>query len=38
MADKVEAYLETGKIHLVICGAAHLVGEKGIIKILAKKG
>ena len=38
MADKVEAYLETGKIHLVICGAAHLVGEKGIIKILEKKG
>ena len=38
MADKVEAYLATGKIHLVISGAAHLVGENGILKLLEKKG
>ena len=38
MAEKVESYLNTGKIHLVISGAAHLVGDKGIIKLLEDKG
>ncbi len=38
MAEKVDSYLQTGKVHLVISGAAHLVGETGIINALEKKG
>ncbi|MCX7794002.1 MAG: TraB/GumN family protein [Thermodesulfovibrionales bacterium] len=38
MASKIEEYLTTGKKHFVIIGAGHLVGEKGIIEILKKKG
>ena len=38
MAEKIEAYLKTKRTYLVIIGAAHLVGEKGIIEILRGKG
>lgn len=34
MTDKIESYLDENKTYLVICGAGHLVGEKGIISIL----
>lgn len=38
MAKKIEGYLKTGKTHLVIAGAAHLVGKTGILELLKKKG
>jgi uncharacterized protein len=38
MARKIEGYLQTKDVHFVIAGAAHLVGEKGIVKLLEKKG
>jgi hypothetical protein len=38
MAGKIEAYLKTKGTYLVIIGAAHLVGEKGIVEILRGKG
>jgi uncharacterized protein YbaP (TraB family) len=38
MAEKIEGYLRTKGNYFVIIGAAHLVGEKGIIEILRGKG
>jgi uncharacterized protein YbaP (TraB family) len=38
MALKVEGYLKTGETHFVVVGAAHLLGEKGIINLLRQKG
>lgn len=38
MASKIEEYLKTGKRHFVIVGAGHLVGQKGIIELLKRKG
>ncbi|MFN3739595.1 MAG: TraB/GumN family protein [Thermodesulfovibrionales bacterium] len=38
MALKIENFLKTGKRYFVITGAGHLVGDKGIIEILKKKG
>jgi uncharacterized protein YbaP (TraB family) len=38
MAKKVEGYLKTKDVHFVVAGAAHLVGEKGIVKLLEKAG
>jgi uncharacterized protein YbaP (TraB family) len=38
MADKVEGLLRTGQTAFVVVGAGHLVGEKGIIDILRKRG
>lgn len=38
MAEKVEHYLADGKRCFVIVGAAHLIGESGIIEILCRKG
>lgn len=35
MAAKVEEHLKTGKTAFVIVGAGHLVGEKGMVKLLA---
>jgi len=34
MASKIEGYLKTGKTHFVVVGSAHLVGDRGLIKIL----
>lgn len=38
MASKVRGYLESGKVHFVVVGALHLVGERGIIALLQKQG
>lgn len=38
MAEKIEAYLKTKGTYFVVIGAAHLVGEKGIVEILRGKG
>ena len=38
MADKIEAYLKTKGTYFVVIGAAHLIGEKGVIEILRGKG
>jgi uncharacterized protein len=38
MASKIEDLLETKETYFVIVGAGHLVGEKGIVEILKKKG
>lgn len=38
MAEKVEAYIKEGEgPYFVVVGAGHLVGEKGIVQVLAKK-
>ncbi|MCP4151518.1 MAG: TraB/GumN family protein [bacterium] len=38
MVDKLMDCFKTGKNFLVIVGAAHMVGEKGLIQLLKKKG
>jgi hypothetical protein len=38
MAEKVEGYLKTGDVHFVVMGAGHLLGEKGVVALLRKKG
>ena len=38
MASKIEGYLKTGETHFVVMGAAHLLGERGIINLLKRKG
>ncbi|MBM2813975.1 MAG: polysaccharide biosynthesis protein GumN [Ignavibacteria bacterium] len=38
MASKIEGYLATGQKYFVIVGAGHIVGDKGIISLLKKKG
>jgi hypothetical protein len=36
MLKKIEGYLQTDKTYFVVVGSAHLVGEKGIVKMLKK--
>jgi uncharacterized protein len=38
MAKKVEGYLKTKDVHFVVAGAAHMVGDKGVVKLLEKAG
>lgn len=38
MISKIENYLKTKESYFVVVGAGHLVGDKGIIKILKEKG
>ena len=38
MAQKISAFLGTDKIYFVIVGAAHIIGEKGIVQLLKEKG
>lgn len=38
MTNKILKFLKTGKKYFVVVGAAHLVGDFGIIKLLEKKG
>jgi uncharacterized protein YbaP (TraB family) len=38
MAKKIGEYLKTKDVHFVVVGAAHLVGEKGVAKLLEKQG
>ncbi len=38
MASRIEDFLKAKETHFVIVGAGHLVGEKGIVELLRKKG
>ena len=38
MAQKIEGYLKTNGTYFVVVGAAHLLGDKGIIQLLKDKG
>jgi hypothetical protein len=38
MVSKIEGYLNSPGIYFVVVGAGHLVGEKGILKLLQEKG
>lgn len=38
MTDKIEGWLKGGGSYFIIAGAAHLVGDNGIIRLLGKKG
>jgi len=38
MTSKIESFLKTRGTYFVIVGAAHLLGEKGVIQLLKKKG
>lgn len=38
MASRIEGFLKSGETHFVIVGAGHLVGEKGIVRLLEQKG
>jgi uncharacterized protein YbaP (TraB family) len=38
MASRIEGFLKTGGRYFVVVGAGHLVGKKGIIELLKKKG
>ena len=38
MAEKIEGYLKGKEEVFVVVGAAHLIGEKGILKLLGDKG
>lgn len=38
MVEKISQYLETGKCYFIVAGAAHMVGEKGIVRLLQNKG
>lgn len=38
MAEKIEAFAKKDEPHFVIVGAGHLIGEKGIVKMLEEKG
>lgn len=38
MLEKIESYLASGDIHFVSLGSLHLVGPKGLVSLLAKRG
>lgn len=38
MTNKIEGFLETEQIYFVVVGSGHLIGEKGIIRLLEKAG
>jgi uncharacterized protein YbaP (TraB family) len=38
MSSRIEEYLGAGGTYFVIVGAAHIVGEKGIVELLERKG
>jgi uncharacterized protein len=38
MVSKIEGFLKTAETYFVIIGAGHLVGDRGIIELLRKKG
>ncbi len=38
MVEKLDGYLKSKDIHFVVVGAGHLLGEKGLVSLLQKKG
>ena len=38
MAAKIEGYLAAGRTYFVVIGAGHLLGDRGIIQLLKKRG
>ena len=38
MTNKILSYLKSSESYFVIVGAGHLIGEKGIVRLLEKKG
>ena len=38
MVAKIDGYLKTREIYFVVVGAGHLVGDKGIVKMLKERG
>ncbi len=38
MVQKIEGYLQSGKIYFVVVGSGHLVGKGGILDLLVKQG
>lgn len=38
MAEKIDGFLKDDEPHFVVVGAGHLIGNKGIVKLLEKKG
>jgi len=38
MVEKIISYFKTGKKYFIVVGAAHMVGEKGIIRLMKEKG
>jgi len=38
MAKKVGEYLKSKDVHFVVMGASHLIGEKGVVRLLEKDG
>src|SRR5262249_633197 len=38
MAQKMDGYLKGKETHFVVVGAGHLIAEKGIVKLMEKKG
>lgn len=38
MINKIDGYLQDKKVYFVVVGAAHLLGERGILNALQKKG
>jgi uncharacterized protein YbaP (TraB family) len=38
MAEKIDGYLKGAEPHFVVVGAGHLIGEKGLVSLLSKKG
>lgn len=38
MVTKIEDYLKTGETSFVVVGAGHLVGDRGIVELLKRKG
>ncbi len=38
MVEKIVNYLKSGKTYFIVAGAGHMVGEKGIVRLLEAKG
>ena len=38
MAGRIEEFLRTDQVYFIVIGAAHLLGEQGMIEILKKQG
>lgn len=38
MAGKIFDYLKTGNVYFIVVGAAHLIGNQGILRLLEQKG